>query len=311
MRGEATVPAVMDLCERDVEGARALFLQLVVVQVGALAEHHLGHGVGEVDIVREAGIGLDDGGPAAFAEDDQVARLRQRGLRGRSRDEQEMDRPLQLCAGGKVGEGAVLDERRVERGERVVLVIGVAGQLLIDQLGPFPRSRRPASRYKRRRRSRRATTAPAGSGRRGTQAGQRRPRAGLRPHGPAVRESPGRALPPPQLARMGSVRAEQGSCTSTPRPSRWEGPAPRSGRRPPGGAARHARADLSARRVARSSRAGCERSPSSCCFPAGANWPRGRLELGVPFCSSSSASSRPPDLTMRPLLITCTRSGTM
>src|SRR6267143_6105922 len=107
MRGEAAVPPMADLRERDVEGARALLLKLVVFEVGALAEHHLGHGVREVDVVRETGVGLDDGSPTALAEKDQVARLRQRGLRGRGGDEQEMDQPPQLRAGRKVDEGAV------------------------------------------------------------------------------------------------------------------------------------------------------------------------------------------------------------
>src|SRR5258708_35309365 len=37
MRGEAAVPAVVDLKERDVEGARALLLQLGMVEAGASA----------------------------------------------------------------------------------------------------------------------------------------------------------------------------------------------------------------------------------------------------------------------------------
>ena len=129
MRGEAAVPAVVDLEQRDVEGARALLLQLVVVEAGALAQHHLGDGVGQVNFIGDAGVGLDHGRLAARAGDDQVARLRHRGPPGRGGDEQEIDRRLQHHAGREIDEGAVLDERGVERDQRVALVIGVAGQL--------------------------------------------------------------------------------------------------------------------------------------------------------------------------------------
>src|SRR5882762_122822 len=311
MRGETAVPAVADLRERDVEGARALLLKLVVIEVGALAEHHLGHGIGEVHLVREAGVGLDDGGPAALAQDDQVARLRQRRLRGRGRKEQEMDRPLQLRPGGKVDERAVLDEGRVERGERVVLVIGVAGQLPIDQLGPFhdrggQRSDESTAGALGARRQLRLVAAveehQADSAVSGWTSGQqiklpeghrggRCLRLGSR-EGDLCEWSKARVLPlfvlhggKAQLREAGEGRLAEQPETSDPTGRLAESRE----------ALAQAASEVRHRAASPPARPGRE---------GGSNW-------AYPFCSSSSASSRPPDLTMRPLLITCTRSGTM
>ena len=134
---EAAVPAVLDLGERDVEGARALLLQLVVIELRVVAEYNLSDGVGEVDLVGEAGPGLDHRGLAAGAKHDQVSRLRQGRLPVRGRDEKEMDRRLQDRPGRQMNERAVLDERGIERRQRVALVIGVAGQFPLDEFRPL------------------------------------------------------------------------------------------------------------------------------------------------------------------------------
>src|SRR5205807_6642686 len=55
---------------------------------------------------------------------------------------EEMDGRLQQGARWQVDEGPVLDERRVERGQRVSTEVGMAGQLAGDQI-PIPRQPRP------------------------------------------------------------------------------------------------------------------------------------------------------------------------
>src|SRR5260370_1111916 len=55
MRGEAAVPAVVYLNERDVEGARALLLQLGVFEAGALAPHPPRGGGWQGDVLAAAG----------------------------------------------------------------------------------------------------------------------------------------------------------------------------------------------------------------------------------------------------------------
>ncbi len=56
-----------------------------------------------------------------------------------------MDRRLQHRKGRQVDEGAVLDEGRVERRQRVALVIGVVGQLPPHQLRPLGERGRQAA----------------------------------------------------------------------------------------------------------------------------------------------------------------------
>src|SRR5438874_10706453 len=48
-----------------------------------------------------------------------------------------MDRRLQHRPGRQMDEGAVLDERGIERRQSVALVIGVAGQFPLDELRPL------------------------------------------------------------------------------------------------------------------------------------------------------------------------------
>ena len=62
----------------DMERAVALLLHLVVIQHGALADEHLGDGIGEVLHVARADVGLDDPCLAALAENNQRARVAHR-----------------------------------------------------------------------------------------------------------------------------------------------------------------------------------------------------------------------------------------
>ena len=142
---EPAVPALLHLEERKVDGARALFLQLVVIEPGALAQHDLGHGVGEIGLLPRPRVGLDDRRLASGARDEEIAGLRGGRLSRRGGDEQEMDRLLHHRAGGQMDEGAVLDEGGVERGERVPLVARMAAQLTPHQLRPIGERGRQAA----------------------------------------------------------------------------------------------------------------------------------------------------------------------
>jgi hypothetical protein len=64
-----------------------------------------------------ADVRLDDRHPAAFFGDDQGARMSDRGLAGRAGEEDQVNDPADGNAFRHVHEGAVLNERRIERRE--------------------------------------------------------------------------------------------------------------------------------------------------------------------------------------------------
>ena len=57
------------------------------------------------------------------------------------RNEQQMDRPFDDRSTRNVNEQAVLDHRRVERRERMLVVVRISAQVWLQQIGAFPQRR--------------------------------------------------------------------------------------------------------------------------------------------------------------------------
>src|SRR5690606_23436688 len=89
----------------------------------------LGDAVGERPGLARRVVRLDDQRLAVLAEEVEVAPLEE-GVLGRVGDVDDLDRALQRYATRDPEEHAVYIERRVERGERLVLDVGVAAEVL-------------------------------------------------------------------------------------------------------------------------------------------------------------------------------------
>jgi hypothetical protein len=118
-----------------VEGARALALQAIVVDDGAVLERDLGDRIGEVHRVGGAAVAFDDRDLALPARPHEHARMAGRGLGPRRGQEDDVDGLRQHHALGDGDEGAVVQERRIERGERASRSAGLAVERGLDELG--------------------------------------------------------------------------------------------------------------------------------------------------------------------------------
>jgi hypothetical protein len=117
----------------DVEGVQVLALHLDALDVRAFARHEFGDCGGECGGAgHQADVGLDDGRLAARTGEDEVAQVAGRRRRGFGADVEEVDGLLDDLVGGQVDETAILEERGVERGERVVA--GVPGEVRLQVL---------------------------------------------------------------------------------------------------------------------------------------------------------------------------------
>src|SRR5450759_1168812 len=89
-----------------------------MIEMRAFAQGNLGHGVGEVTAVPQGDVALDHGRARVTTRDDEIPRMRHALS---IRDEHEMDRLLDDRFSRQLDERAIVDERSVERGERVLL----------------------------------------------------------------------------------------------------------------------------------------------------------------------------------------------
>ena len=114
---ELAVARLADLHRADVKRALAFALELVMIEVRAVAQGNLGHGVGEVTAVPQRDVALDHGRARVTPRDDEIPRMRDALT---FRDKHEMDRLLDDCVRGELDVSAIVDERRVERRESVL-----------------------------------------------------------------------------------------------------------------------------------------------------------------------------------------------
>ena len=118
-------PSKPDVHRADVVTGEALAHQLVVIDHGARPGYDLGHRVRQVRGIAPA-VALDDPHLRVLADDEQHARMGHHRLAagGRRRDEQQLDRLLDHGVGGHAHDRAVVEQRGVERRERLVLDAG-------------------------------------------------------------------------------------------------------------------------------------------------------------------------------------------
>ena len=134
MRREVGGPAEPDVHRADVVTGGALAHQLVVVDHRARPGDDLRNRVRQVHGI-PAAVALDDPHLRVLADDEQHARMGHHRLaaRRRGRDEQQLDRLLDHGAGGHAHDRAVVEQRGVERRERLVLDAGAGGQVRLDR----------------------------------------------------------------------------------------------------------------------------------------------------------------------------------
>ncbi len=319
--GHLAAAPLLDPQSLHIEGVRALLLDQVVVYDGVLARHELRHGVREVDAVRERYVVLDHDRLGVLLREDQVPRMRDRRLPRRNRHVQQVDRPLQNRAPREVQERAVVEERRVERGEGALVGVGVPGQMRLHEvaLGSH-RFRQRADPHPLRQ----ATGCRQGFGEAAVH-----PDRQVTVRGPdrKTRHVLGRRLPRfPRLPARGREPERRG------RDRRDVGEAPILVHRGREAELREARDRLLADRLEpRAVPSELAREPLEALevdlhglghsrrhIPsrlygraAAAEAPAAPSTPAYPFSSSSRASSLPPDFTIRPSMSTCTTSGTM
>ena len=121
-----------DLDRADVKRRFALALNLVVVDVRAFADDDFGDGVGEIFAVAQGDVALYEHPARMAAGDDEVPGMRHRIS---VRHEQQMDRLVDHGVGVQLDEGAIGDERSIERRESVLIEFRDASEVALDCLG--------------------------------------------------------------------------------------------------------------------------------------------------------------------------------
>src|SRR5215510_7412408 len=99
-----------------------------------LAHNDFGYRVGEVDGVLDADIAFDNRCLAVRTDEDQVPRIRNRGLCMRGRNEPQLERGLEGHTWRDGHERSVLQKGRVKGNEGLVLITGIASQVRFDRL---------------------------------------------------------------------------------------------------------------------------------------------------------------------------------
>ena len=133
IRSKAAVACLMGIGKARVQSGHVFLLQLVMFDVGVFRRHHFGDGVGPIGLAH-ADIGFDDGGLAVAPSYDERARMTDLIRLFRQVDEDEMNRLLDGYAIRDPNKGAIFDERCVERGQGVILRVGVAAQMSLDRI---------------------------------------------------------------------------------------------------------------------------------------------------------------------------------
>ena len=135
---KADVDAVITatVCDRhsgvtDMKTGVAFALHTHVIDVRIVGEHELPHRIGQIGFRREGYVILDHRGAAAGRRDNEAARIT-RHLFLRS-DKQQMHRPVCDRTARQHDQGTVVDESRIHRGKRVLLIGGNARKLGLDQ----------------------------------------------------------------------------------------------------------------------------------------------------------------------------------
>ena len=300
MGREAAAPAQRDMHAGNMKRLQALSQQLVVIDHRIGPGHDLGHGIGEVRRVPQARVTFHDPSLTVLSCEDEHARVVDRGLLVRGRHKQQVNRLLNDRIGRNLEERPVAQKRRVERRERLILIRRQPGQVPLDkcriavnrlaEAPGFDAGRQGTTRRELRREAPidhdelgkrevfegEAVELIAGQGRE-TVVGEREgrcrdrrdvgepPRFELRRRKPELAEAVDRRLA--QLADRG--------------------------RHTPVWLARHA-IELGEVAIAAFRSLGHRRPPHA------PTWAPSASSHPYPFSSSSSASSLPPDLTMRP-----------
>ena len=132
MADDVGIAVLVDGHRGDVERGLGLPLNLVVVKDRPGPGGNLRHGVREGHFRRPPRVRLDQGRLAPRPEADHVPRVGDGGHLLRGRDENEVNRFLHDGAFRDLDVASVGEEGRVERDERVVLVLRVPREVLLD-----------------------------------------------------------------------------------------------------------------------------------------------------------------------------------
>ena len=120
------------------EGVAAFVQHLVMVKVGVVPQHGLGDRVVEIRDLRHAVmITLDDGGSTVVAADNEHAPMRTIEMVSAAfcRSYLEVDRLFNIGARRNVDEDPVAEEGRIQCDECMVLGVGVAPEMRLDEGG--------------------------------------------------------------------------------------------------------------------------------------------------------------------------------
>ena len=150
MGGHGGATSELKLQGGDMKGPEAFLLQLVVLDYCPFPGHQLGHRIGEVKGVGPARIGFHDAGLAVGAGQHQAARIENHRFPFPSRVEMQVNRLFHDGVPGKMDQGEILQERRIQGGEDFFPVSGIETQRLPDGRGfpveELPRSLNPDTR---------------------------------------------------------------------------------------------------------------------------------------------------------------------
>ena len=281
----------------DVKRLGGLALELEVRERGAVGNGCFGHRIGEVCATGEAGIALDHRRLRVPVDHDQVARVRCTPGRGGVAHKEQVNRTRDFDVPGDVHHGAVVDERRVERGEAVRVKRRDLPEVLLDearQLVVRLGQRHDAHAVRERAASGQCNVMTAIHEHQRMPVGARK----VERRELLLRHRPG------GLAERGEAGVRCGRRGGevpilVPRRGKAECLEPRDR-----GQAQHADG-LWSRRAA------VQREPLVALEKRIDHATASSMSQSYPFASSSSASSLPPERTMRPPASTCTKSGTM
>ena len=288
----------------DVKRVATLALHAAILHARALADRELRHRVRPVHAIREGDVALHHRGARPALHDHHVARVGDERLGRRDRDEHQVQRLVHFYSGRHVHERAIVEKGRVERREGVGGGRpGVAPEVPPDQVPVMPAGFRESPRGHaggepvRRRQGGDVPTvdedqpAPArGPRHEAVDVPRRGRKRRLRPRQGEPRLRDRRHAREAPLLLLHRREAELGEARDRPLADLVE---PRRRRAGPVAGERLERGDVTLLHVGRLGHATAAASRSQ----------------SYPFSSSSSASSFPPDLTIRPFERTWTTSG--